>query len=101
MAGSGKTALMQRLNSHLHMQKIPGYILNLDPAVLDVPYGANIDIRDTVHAPSKLVALTLCCCLSLRLDAPIDASKSSIQALPTCRQFFWEDIMHPTVIWVT
>ncbi|KAK9819138.1 hypothetical protein WJX74_009372 [Apatococcus lobatus] len=49
MAGSGKTALMQRLNSHLHMRKIPGYILNLDPAVLDVPYGANIDIRDTVN----------------------------------------------------
>ena len=42
------------------MAKIPGYILNLDPAVLDVPYGANIDIRDTVHAPSKLVALVLC-----------------------------------------
>ena len=57
MAGSGKTALMQRLNSHLHMAKIPGYILNLDPAVLEVPYGANIDIRDTVHAPSKLATL--------------------------------------------
>ena len=49
MAGSGKTTLMQRINSHLHMQKTPGYIINLDPAVLKVPYSPNIDIRDTVH----------------------------------------------------
>ncbi|KAK9818243.1 hypothetical protein WJX72_009342 [[Myrmecia] bisecta] len=48
MAGSGKTTLMQRINSHLHMTKQPGYIINLDPAVTEVPYDANIDIRDTV-----------------------------------------------------
>lgn len=39
---------MQRLNSHLHQQKTPGYLLNLDPAVAHVPYDPNIDIRDTV-----------------------------------------------------
>ena len=50
MAGSGKTTLMQRLNAHLHAQKRPGYVLNLDPAVTDTPYEPNIDIRDTVGA---------------------------------------------------
>lgn len=44
----GKTTLMQRLNSYLHTQKQPPYILNLDPAVLKLPFQANIDIRDTV-----------------------------------------------------
>lgn len=29
-------------------QEIPAYCINLDPATLDVPYGASIDIRDTV-----------------------------------------------------
>ena len=48
MAGSGKTTLMQRINAHIHEKKIPSYIVNLDPAVANVPYGANIDIRDTV-----------------------------------------------------
>lgn len=49
MAGSGKTTFMQRLNSHLHTKKTPPYVINLDPAVLKVPYGANIDIRDSVN----------------------------------------------------
>ncbi|XP_022906154.1 GPN-loop GTPase 1 [Onthophagus taurus] len=44
MAGSGKTSLVQRLSNS---QKKP-YIVNLDPACLQVPYFANIDIRDTV-----------------------------------------------------
>lgn len=39
---------MQRLNSHLHAQNTPPYILNLDPAARYMPYTANIDIRDTV-----------------------------------------------------
>lgn len=48
MAGSGKTTFMQRLNAHLHQKKTPPYVLNLDPAVLKVPYRSNIDIRDSV-----------------------------------------------------
>jgi GTPase SAR1 family protein len=48
MAGSGKTTLIQRINSHMHQQQLNGYIINLDPAVSHLPYGANIDIRDTV-----------------------------------------------------
>ncbi|KAG2393959.1 hypothetical protein C9374_003723 [Naegleria lovaniensis] len=49
MAGSGKTTLMQRINAYVYEKQHPSYIINLDPAVLDVPYGANIDIRDTVN----------------------------------------------------
>ena len=49
MAGSGKTTLMQRLNAHLHEAQLPYYMINLDPAVLETPFGANIDIRDTVN----------------------------------------------------
>ncbi|KAI8058538.1 GPN-loop GTPase [Syncephalis plumigaleata] len=48
MAGSGKTTLMQRLNAYLHSKEQPPYTLNLDPAVNELPYTPNIDIRDTV-----------------------------------------------------
>lgn len=48
MAGSGKTTLLQRMNAYTHQIGHPAYVLNLDPAVLSVPYEANIDIRDTV-----------------------------------------------------
>jgi hypothetical protein len=49
MAGSGKTTLLQRLNAEAHMRSKPSYIVNLDPAVAHVPYGPNVDIRDTVN----------------------------------------------------
>ncbi|XP_073413905.1 GPN-loop GTPase 1 [Dendrobates tinctorius] len=48
MAGSGKTTLVQRLTSYLHEKNRPPYIINLDPAVHEIPFPANIDIRDTV-----------------------------------------------------
>ncbi|KAG7192614.1 GPN-loop GTPase 1 [Scheffersomyces spartinae] len=48
MAGSGKTTFMQRLNATLHSKKEPPYVINLDPAVIKVPFGANIDIRDSI-----------------------------------------------------
>ncbi|KAL6058309.1 GPN-loop GTPase 1 [Balamuthia mandrillaris] len=48
MAGSGKSTLLQRLNSYLHQNKSTNYVINLDPAVLKLPFSANIDIRDTV-----------------------------------------------------
>uniref|UniRef100_A0A670I7V1 GPN-loop GTPase 1 n=1 Tax=Podarcis muralis TaxID=64176 RepID=A0A670I7V1_PODMU len=78
MAGSGKTALVQvsgaagseggrgpgggaplgldgaslpppqRLTAHLHSRGCPPYVINLDPAVHELPFPANIDIRDTV-----------------------------------------------------
>jgi GTPase SAR1 family protein len=40
---------MQRINSHLHSQKEPPYVINLDPAVRNVPFESNIDIRDSVN----------------------------------------------------
>uniref|UniRef100_A0A8C2ZRI9 GPN-loop GTPase n=1 Tax=Cyclopterus lumpus TaxID=8103 RepID=A0A8C2ZRI9_CYCLU len=49
MAGSGKTTFVQRLTAHLHSVKAPPYVINLDPAVHEVPFPANIDIRDTVN----------------------------------------------------
>ena len=49
MAGSGKTTFVQRLTSHLHSRASPPYVVNLDPACREVPYPANIDIRDTVN----------------------------------------------------
>ncbi|XP_044762582.1 GPN-loop GTPase 1 [Coccinella septempunctata] len=45
MAGSGKTSLVSRLSES---EKKP-YIVNLDPACLQTPYHANIDIRDSIN----------------------------------------------------
>ncbi|EGR52401.1 uncharacterized protein TRIREDRAFT_54521 [Trichoderma reesei QM6a] len=47
--GSGKTTFMQRINAHLHAKGTPPYVINLDPAVLNVPFESNIDIRDSVN----------------------------------------------------
>ena len=33
----------------MHEKEVDGYMINLDPAVANVPYGVNIDIRDTVN----------------------------------------------------
>ncbi|GKU85830.1 hypothetical protein SLEP1_g447 [Rubroshorea leprosula] len=49
MAGSGKTTFLHRLVCHTQASDIRGYVINLDPAVLTLPFGANIDIRDTVR----------------------------------------------------
>merc|ERR1711939_644282 len=49
MAGSGKTTFMQRINNYLHVNKTKPYIMNLDPAVLNVPFESNIDIRDSIN----------------------------------------------------
>ncbi|XP_072263279.1 GPN-loop GTPase 1 [Pyxicephalus adspersus] len=49
MAGSGKTTFTQRVTAHLHEKGSAPYIINLDPAVHEIPFPANIDIRDTVN----------------------------------------------------
>ncbi|KAG0484861.1 hypothetical protein HPP92_008940 [Vanilla planifolia] len=49
MAGSGKTTFLHRIVCHTQSSNIRGYVLNLDPAVMNLPFGANIDIRDTVR----------------------------------------------------
>ncbi|CAN7109425.1 unnamed protein product [Brassica rapa subsp. narinosa] len=48
MAGNGKTSFLHRLVCHTFDSNKRGYVLNLDPAVMSLPFGANIDIRDTV-----------------------------------------------------
>ncbi len=49
MAGSGKTTMVQRLVSHMGVNKIPRYVINLDPAVHSLPYPVNVDIRSSVN----------------------------------------------------
>mmetsp|Transcript_22996 Transcript_22996/g.39123 ORF Transcript_22996/g.39123 Transcript_22996/m.39123 type:complete len:341 (-) Transcript_22996:23-1045(-) len=49
MAGAGKTSVIQRWNSELARKNKKGYMINLDPAVTGkLPFGASIDIRDSV-----------------------------------------------------
>ena len=40
---------MQRINSYLHSKREPPYVMNLDPAVRNVPFECNIDIRDSLN----------------------------------------------------
>lgn len=49
LSGSGKTTFLHRLVCHTQASNIRGYVINLDPAVMTLPFGANIDIRDTVR----------------------------------------------------
>ncbi len=37
------------MNAYLHQAQKQVYLINLDPAVNSTPFGANIDIRDTVN----------------------------------------------------
>ncbi|SPO04052.1 related to XPA binding protein [Cephalotrichum gorgonifer] len=48
MAGSGKTTFMRRINSHLHSKDTPPYVINLDPATVNLPFDCNIDIRQSI-----------------------------------------------------
>ena len=49
MAGSGKSTLVQRLLADLGQRQQGSYAVNLDPAVRNVPFPVNIDIRDSVR----------------------------------------------------
>lgn len=40
---------MQRINSYLHSKRDVPYVINLDPAVHNVPFDSNIDIRDSIN----------------------------------------------------
>lgn len=70
MAGSGKTAVVSRLAAHVATAAPaagPTYLINLDPAVADVPYDAAIDIRDTVRCDREDE-----CCVYRRMDCSFD-----------------------------
>lgn len=60
MAGAGKTTLIQQINSYMSREKINGYLINLDPAVMKLPYEPHIDIRDTVLLPIASTQNTSC-----------------------------------------
>lgn len=64
MAGSGKTTLMGRLQTHLGEKDSHGYLINLDPAVMNLPYEPHVDIRDTVRLS---VCLSVFACTSSSL----------------------------------
>eukprot|EP00929_Paragymnodinium_shiwhaense_P006714 TRINITY_DN110688_c0_g1_i1.p1 TRINITY_DN110688_c0_g1~~TRINITY_DN110688_c0_g1_i1.p1 ORF type:complete len:366 (+),score=67.10 TRINITY_DN110688_c0_g1_i1:186-1283(+) len=49
MAGSGKSTWMHRLVVRLQSENKRVYTVNLDPAVRNVAYPVNVDIRDTVN----------------------------------------------------
>ena len=42
MAGSGKTTFVKKLTEKLYSTSAPPYVVNLDPACLEVPYPCNI-----------------------------------------------------------
>ena len=41
--------MMHRLVCYMQASNKRGYVVNLDPAVMTLPFGANIDICDTVQ----------------------------------------------------
>ncbi|KAK3095982.1 hypothetical protein FSP39_021622 [Pinctada imbricata] len=59
MAGSGKTTFVQRLTAHLHAKKTPPYVINLDPAVHEVPYPANIGNHNNFIINQTLLCMLL------------------------------------------
>jgi ABC-type phosphonate transport system ATPase subunit len=78
MAGSGKTTLVQAMNAHMAAKQSAGYLINLDPAVRQLPYEPNIDIRDTVRTATGSSMRRPRCCLLLGAApaclAPCDAA---------------------------
>uniref|UniRef100_A0A6G3MHF1 GPN-loop GTPase n=1 Tax=Henneguya salminicola TaxID=69463 RepID=A0A6G3MHF1_HENSL len=49
MAGSGKTSFVNMFSLYLKSIDKTSYSINLDPAVLNLPYKPNIDIRDIIN----------------------------------------------------
>ncbi|TQD73173.1 hypothetical protein C1H46_041302 [Malus baccata] len=59
LSRSGKTTFMQQLVSHTYESHIRGYVMNLDSAVMTLPFDANIDIRDTVRYKEVMKQINL------------------------------------------
>ena len=84
MAGSGKTSVTSRLQLACETSDYNSYLLNLDPAVISLPYEPNIDIRDTIDyagirkkynlGPNGAI-LTACNLFATRFDQVISLCK--------------------------
>jgi GTPase SAR1 family protein len=55
MAGSGKTTFVKKIEEEILKKNKEGYIINMDPAVLDTLYEPNMDIRDTIKYREVMV----------------------------------------------
>ncbi|VDK81998.1 unnamed protein product [Onchocerca ochengi] len=93
MAGSGKSAFVQRVAARLRQQNIAPYLVNLDPAVTTIPYAANIDIRDTVkykqvmneyHLGPNGAIMTCLNLICTRFNQVVNFIKSRSKQCPYC-----------------
>ncbi|EFO25122.1 GOP-2 protein [Loa loa] len=93
MAGSGKSAFVQRVAARLRQQNIAPYLVNLDPAVTTIPYAANIDIRDTVkykqvmkeyHLGPNGAIMTCLNLICTKFNQVVDFIKSRSEQCPYC-----------------
>lgn len=79
---------MQRLNADLHSKNRTPFIINLDPAVINLPFETNIDIRDTIDYKSIMKDYSLgpngaiLCALNLfaaRFDRVLEAIDEAVK----------------------
>ena len=56
MAGSGKTTFVKKFEEVLTEMDKEIYVINMDPAVQDTLYEANMDIRDTIKYKEVMVS---------------------------------------------
>jgi GTPase SAR1 family protein len=56
MAGSGKTTFVKKLEEEIVKNLKEAYIINMDPAVHDTLYEANLDIRDTIKYKEVMIS---------------------------------------------
>ncbi|KAA6369942.1 MAG: putative xpa-binding protein 1, partial [Streblomastix strix] len=59
MAGSGKTTLVEAARKAIRKSGHKTYLINLDPAVVSVPYKPNINIQDTVNFKEAMTQYNL------------------------------------------
>ncbi|RKO94844.1 GPN-loop GTPase, partial [Blyttiomyces helicus] len=58
-AGSGKTSFVAKFGEHLQKQGKTIYLINLDPAVENLPFEPKLDIRDTIDYKGIMKDLVL------------------------------------------
>ncbi len=58
-AGSGKTTLVKAFNDYLNDMQMDSAIINLDPAVENLPYTPSLDVRDYVDAQEVMEKFNL------------------------------------------